>query len=168
MAFLKNRFFWPFLLLTVQVTADQLIGASVTFFDPLLAAVVLYAYFHNYEVRDSILFAGLCGLAKDFLGLDVFGLYTVTFVLVSFGVVGATRFLNRQEDVFVFPLVVLAVFVQRFGVSMGRLFLYDAGPRGSVVAFFLRVALTAAGTAAVAFALYRLSRTCDLGLTESS
>lgn len=168
MTFLKNRFSWPFLLLAVQVIVDQLTGASVSFFDPLLAAVVLYAYFHSYDVRDNVLFAALCGLLKDVLGLDVFGLYAVTFVLVSLGVVYGTRFLNRQQDVFVFPLVFLAVTAQRLGVGMGRLVFFDAGPRGSVVAFFLRVGLTAAGTVAVAYALYRFSRRCDLGLTESS
>ncbi len=168
MTVLKNRFLWPFFLLAAQVVVDQLTGASVSFFDPLLAAVVLYAYFHNYDVRDNVLFAALCGVVKDVLGLDVFGLYAVSFVLVSLGVVYGTRFLNRQQDIFVFPIVFLAVFVQRLGVGMGRLVFFDAGPRGSVVAFFLRVGLTAAGTLVAAFALYRLSRQCDLGLTESS
>ncbi len=168
MTVLRNRWLWPFLLLAAQVVVDQLTGASVSFFDPLLAAVVLYAYFHNYDVRDNILFAALCGLVKDTLGLDVFGLHAVTFVLVSLGAVYGTRFLNRQQDIFVFPIVFLAVTAQRLGVGMGRLVFFDAGPRGSVVAFFLRVGLTAVGTVAAAFVLYRLSRRCDLGLTESS
>jgi len=168
MTFLKNRFLWPFLLLATQLLVDQMTGAPVSFFDPLLAAVVLYAYFHSYEVRDSVLFAGLCGAVKDVLGLDVFGLHAVTFVLVALGVVYGMRFLNRQQDVFVFPLVFLAVLIQRLGVGMGRLLLFDAGPRGSVVAFMLRVGLTAAGSVAAAYGLYRLSRRCDLGLTESS
>ncbi len=168
MTVLQNRWLWPFLLLAAQVIVDQLTGASVTFFDPFLAAIVLYAYFHNYDVRDNILFAGLCGLLKDVAGLDVFGLYTVSFVLVSTGVAYGTRFLNRQLDVFVFPIVFLAVFVQRFAVGMGRLVFFDTGPRGSVIAFLLRAGLTAAGSVVAAFALYRFSRRCDLGLTESS
>jgi|GEM_PF-888093 len=168
MTFLKNRFLWPLLLIALQLVVDQLSGASVSFFDPLLAAVVLYAYFHAYDVRDNVLFAAFCGLVKDVLGLDVFGLYTATFILLSLAVVYGTRFLNRQQDVFVFPIVFLAVFAQRLGVGLGRLVFCDAGPGGSVVVFFLRVGLTAAGTVAAAYGLYRFSRRCDLGLTESS
>jgi cell shape-determining protein MreD len=165
---IRNRWLWPFFLLGLQVVIDQLTGTPASFFDPLLAAVVLYAYFHSYDVRDNIVFAALCGLVKDLMGLDVFGLYAVTFPLVSFGVMTGTRFLNRQQDIFVFPLTALAVFVHRFAVGMGRLFFFDAGPRGSIMAFLLRIGLTAAGTAVFAYALYRLSRLCDLGLTESS
>ncbi|MGE5280374.1 MAG: hypothetical protein ACM3L6_06500 [Deltaproteobacteria bacterium] len=168
MALLKIRYLWPLWLLAVQIVVDELSGVSASFFDPLVAAIVLYAYFHSYDVRDNIVFAALCGLAKDLLGLDVFGLYTATFVLLALGVLTATRFLNRQQDVFAFPLAALAVFLHRSVVGMGRLFFFDAGPRGSVGAFFLRAGLTAAGTAAFAYALYRLSRKCELGLTESS
>jgi len=168
MTMLKNRFLWPFLLLAAQLVVDQLSGAPFSFFDPLLAAVVLYAYFHSYDVCDNIFFAALCGLVKDMVGLDVFGLNVLSFALVSLGVVYGTRFLNRQQDVFVFPIVFLAVVIQRFGIGLGRFVFFDAGPAGPVVALLAPVSLTAAGTAVAAFVLYRLSRLCDLGLTESS
>jgi rod shape-determining protein MreD len=131
---LKNRFLWPFLLLAAQLVVDQLSGAPFSFFDPLLAAVVLYAYFHSYDVRDNILFAALCGLVKDMVGLDVFGLNVLSFALVSLGVVYGARFLNRQQDVFVFPVVFLAVVIQRFGIGLGRFVFSDAGAAGPVIA----------------------------------
>ena len=155
------------MLIALQFFLSSLGWFSWSVFDGPLALVVMFTFFHNLDTRDSILYAVVCGLCRDLYSLDVFGLFAFSYIVVAFCVSFVTRFINRHNGVFVFPMVfVVSVFHPYLAAVIKSFFAESAVPSMSGL-FFVRSLLQAVGTTALAVPLYLLSRPCGLELTES-
>ena len=162
-----NKLFLPVILIALQFFFNSLGWFSWSVFDGPLALVVMFTFFHNLDTRDTILYAVVCGLYRDLYSLDVFGLFTFSYILVAFFVSFVTRFINRHNGIFVFPvLFAVSVLHPYLAAAIKAFFAESAVPSMSGL-FFVRSLLQAVGTTALAVPLYLLSRPCGLELTES-
>ena len=162
-----NKLFLPIALLFFQFFLNALGGSAWLLFDGPLALVVIYAFFHRFDTRDIVLYAVFCGLCRDIFSMDVFGLSAFAYGTIAFLVSLATRFINRHNDAFVFPVVFISAWLCPYvAVVLKALFAETAVSPFSGV-FFVRGFLGAVGTTVLAVLLYHFWRLCGLGSTES-
>jgi rod shape-determining protein MreD len=145
-------------LVFFKFSLGSLFSLPLVFFDPLLALVLIYTFFHSMDVKYFIGYALFCGLLSDCFSLMGFGSYLCSYALCAWGTSLATRFIYRQNWIFVFPLVFIFSFL-----NSHFLFLLSRFFPGSVTfpysgLFFLRALIESIGTTCVAYPLYLFSK----------
>jgi rod shape-determining protein MreD len=160
-----NIYLLPLVLILVRwvLTAAGRLPWSV--FDPFLALVAMYAFFHGFEARQNISYALYCGLIRDLTSLDTFGLFMFVYLATALAVALFSVIVNRQSPLFVFPVIFVAAlasshitWVLAFWLGRSASFSYGLG-------FFGRALCEAVGTTLFAYPLYHFSRRCALTLT---
>ncbi|MDD5019356.1 MAG: hypothetical protein PHH75_01190 [Candidatus Omnitrophica bacterium] len=128
-------------------------------FDPLLAAAVVYTFFHSLEARGFVFYALWCGFWRDAGGTDLFGVFMISYLLTVFGVSYLVRVLYRHNWMFIFPVVFAAQLLNNHLVLVLRLSL--GGIRSTTYAYFLgRTLLQAFGTTALVYPLFLFFKKC--------
>lgn len=160
-----NIFFLPLLLVLVRWVLAAVLRLPWSVFDPFLALVAMYAFFHGFEARQNISYALYCGFIRDLAGLDTFGLYMLVYLATALAVALFSVIVNRQSPLFVFPVVFVAAlagshiaWALAFGLGRAASFSYGFG-------FLGRSVLEAVGTTLFAYPLYHFSRRCASALT---
>jgi rod shape-determining protein MreD len=161
-----NKLLLPLALIALQFFFSALGWFSWSLFDGPLALVVMFAFFHSLDTRNAVFYAVLCGLCRDLFSLDVFGLSALTYVVIVFMVLFTTRFINRHNGFFVFPVIFIASLSAPYLGAVMKAFFAETAVSSSAGIFFSRSLLQAVGTTALALPLYLLSKPCGLGLTE--
>jgi cell shape-determining protein MreD len=162
-----KKLFLPLALIFFQFSFNALGWTSWPLFNGPLALVVMFAFFHSLDMRDTVFMAALCGACMDFFSLDVFGLSALIFVGIALAVSFATRFINRHNGFFVFPVIFIAVLLDSYFTVWAKGFFADASGDWLSALFFTRSFVQAVGTTALAVPLYLFSSRCGLRLSES-
>ena len=162
-----NKLFLPLICLVFESSLSALGFVTWSFLDGPLALVVMFTFAHSLDTRSFILYAAWCGLCRDLFGLDVFGVMTLSYIAIAFLISIATRFINRQNGFFVFPMVFVAAWLHPFLAVWVKAFFAETAVSPSSGWFFVRSFVQAVGTTVLAIPLYFLSRSCGWELTES-
>src|SRR5512135_239386 len=152
-----NKYLLPVVLVFLRFWVTSVLGWSWSFFDPALACVAVFTFFHNMDTRDVIVYALWCGLAGDMLGLDVFGLSMMATSATALGISFGMRFINRQNPQLVFLIVFFSVYGNEAVMLVLRSF-FGAGVV-TPASFWLwsRVFVEALGTAFLAYPIILFS-----------
>ena len=76
-----RRFLIVPLLVLLKFTFFSFFGSFWFLFDPLLALVVIYTFFHSMDMRDYLSYALFCGLWQDIFSLDLFGIHMFSYLV---------------------------------------------------------------------------------------
>lgn len=161
-----DKFILAICLLFLKFAFVSLLSLPGPVFDPLLALVVIYTFFHTLDIREFVLYALFCGFCRDIFSLDVFGIYMLSYLISAFGVALASRIIYRQNGLLVFPLVFIAAFLNSQIIFLLRFFVLHIGTLHLSGGFGLRCLVESIGTTLFAYPVYLFSKRCALGLTE--
>ncbi|MFH0876595.1 MAG: hypothetical protein V1863_00020 [Candidatus Omnitrophota bacterium] len=159
-----NKFLLAPLLIFFEFSAAALFSVPWQVADTLLACVVLFAFFHSFEVRQNILFAFWCGFVRIVFGLQDFAFLMPAYILCGLAVMMLARFLYRFNWFFVFPIVFSASLLIGILLVFLKITIDPSLSLGILV--FARAGLLALGTTAAAYLLYLLAKKCVPGLIE--
>jgi len=160
-----NIYLLPLLAMALRYLVSGLFCVPWTFFDPVCCCVIVYAFFHSMDTKDFVLFALYGGLVRDALSLDAFGLYMMAYLATAFAAAAIALFINRQNWIFVFPVVFLATLLSQHILFFLRIWSDPGSPVPYSWGFLGRSFVEAAGTTLFVYPLYRFSRRCALTLT---
>lgn len=162
-----NKLFLPLVLLVFESFLNALGFFSWSLLDGPLALVVMFTFSHSLDMRHFLFYAAWCGLCRDLFGLDVFGVMTLSYIAIAFLIALATRFINRQNGFFVFPMVLVAAWLHPSLAVWVKTFFAEMAAAPFSGWFFIRCFIQAVGTTVLAIPLYFFSRSCGWELTES-
>lgn len=158
-----------FLIIPVIVVLEyafhKLFCVSWFLFDPLLAAAVVYTFFHHLDARGCVGYALWCGFWRDAFGTDVFGIFMISCLLTVFGAAFMVRVLYRHNWIFVFPVVFAGQLLNNHLAFALRPFL-GGSPSVSYVCFFGRTFLQAFGTTLLSYPFFLFFKKCAPEFTE--
>jgi cell shape-determining protein MreD len=152
-------------LVLLEFAWHRLLGIPWLLFDPLLAAAMVYTFLHHLDARGCVGYALWCGFWRDAFGMDVFGIYMMSYVLTVFGVAFMVRVLYRHNWMFVFPVVFAGQILNNHLVFCLRPFL-GGSPSVSYARFFGRTFLQAFGTTLLSYPFFFLFKKCEPEFTE--
>lgn len=155
-----NRFLLPFIFIFLKFILAQLFNISWFLFDPLLALVVFYTFFHSLDIKDYCGYAVYCGLCADIFSLDVFGIHILSYLGCAFIVAALSVMMYRENRFFVFPVVFLGVFLTNLFSFILKLFIFNAAQFQDLQWFLVSSFSQALGTVIFAFPLYKFSKKC--------
>ena len=157
---IMNRSFLAVGLVFLKFALTSLLSMPLNLFDPLLAAVVIYTFFHSLDTKDFVTYALFCGFAADLFSLNSFGTYMFSYLACAFSVSLLSRIVYRQNWLFVFPLVFLGVFLNaHFILILEPILSRGASPHYGGL-FLLRTLAESFGTTLLAYPLYLFSKRC--------
>ncbi len=160
-----DKFLFALLLVFFKFAFVHVVSFPWSLFDPLLAIVVIYTFFHSLDMRHYLVYALFCGFLRDVFGLDVFGISMLSYLACAFGVAVASRIIYRQNWVFVFPMVFFGVFLNNQLIFLLRVLLLPASHMNFSGWFFIRSLVESIGTVLLSYPLYIFSKRCVPGLT---
>jgi cell shape-determining protein MreD len=156
-----NRFLLPFIFIFLKFAFVQLFSLPWPLFEPVLALAVIYTFFHSLDTKGWLIYAFFCGFVMDIFGFDVFGLYMFSCILSCFAVSVLTRFIYRQNWVFIFPMIFVGIFLTNHFVLFFKTVFLSQGFWISQYGWVLaRIFLEAAGTTLLAYPFYHFSKRC--------
>ena len=161
-----EKFLLPLLLLFSKFILVNFFSLPWSFFDPLIACVIIYTFFHNLDTKAFILYALFCGLLREFFSLDVFGIYLLAYLGCSLSVAFLARLVDRHNWMLIFPVVFFGNVLANLVVFLLRPLLDSTVSVGPTGLFFARSLLEALGTTLIVYPLYLFSKKCGLKLTE--
>jgi rod shape-determining protein MreD len=161
-----RRFLIVPLLVLLKFAFFSFFGFSWLLFDPLLALVVIYTFFHSMDMREYLPYALFCGLGQDIFSLDLFGVHMLSYLAASFCVAVASRIIYRHNQIFIFPMVFAAVLLNNSLIFFLKILLPGAMPPVFSGLFLFRCFLEAAGTTLLVYLLYPFLQKCVSGFTE--
>ena len=161
-----RRFLIVPLLVLLKFTFFSFFGSFWFLFDPLLALVVIYTFFHSMDMRDYLSYALFCGLWQDIFSLDLFGIHMFSYLVCGFSVAVASRIIYRHNQIFIFPMVFAAVLLNNSLIFFLKILLPGAIPASFSGLFLWRCFLEAAGTTMLAYPFYLFLQKCVSGFTD--
>jgi rod shape-determining protein MreD len=159
-----NKFSLAVLLIFFKFALTSFFSLPWSFFNPLFALVIFYTFFHSLDTKDYVIYALFCGLLGDFFSLDVFGVYTISSLACAFGVAFVTRFIYRQNWIFVFPMVFLGTLLANLAIFFLKFFFLKGGVFPFSGWFLARCLFESLGTVLIASPLYNFSKRCSYEL----
>lgn len=149
------KFFLVPVLVVLEYFVHRFFGGWLLF-DPLLALVLVYAFFHYLETRPVVLFALWCGFWQDMTSLGPFSIFMISYVVSALAVAYLTRLVNRHNRLLIFPVVFSGQILNNHAVFFLN-FVLSGGLTYSFL-FFGRTFLEAAGTTLLAYPAFLLFR----------
>jgi len=147
-------------LVFLKFALTSLWSMPLNIFDPLLAAVIIYTFFHSLDTKDVVAYALFCGFVADIFSLNSFGAYMISYLACAFSVSLFSRIVYRQNWLFLFPLVFLGVFLNgHFILILEPILSRGASPHYGGL-FLLRILAESLGTTLLAYPLYLFSKRC--------
>ena len=155
-----NRYYLSIGLVFLKFALTSLLNMPLNLFDPLLAAVIIYTFFHSLDAKDFVTYALFCGFVSDLFSLNSFGTYMFSYLACAFLVSLLSRIVYRQNWLFVFPLVFLGVFLNAHFILIMKPFLSRGASPHYGGLFLLRTLAECSGTTLLAYPLYLFSKRC--------
>ncbi len=153
-----NRFLVALVFVFLKFSLVSLLSLPWVFFDPLLALVVIYTFFHSLDAKDFALFALFCGFLGDIFSSMTFGTFMLSYLACAYSVSFGSRIVYRQNWIFVFPLVFLAAFANNHFVFFLALLLPHTASIPYSGWFLARAFAESVGTTLAAYPLYLFAK----------
>jgi rod shape-determining protein MreD len=160
-----NIYLLPLVVVVIRWFLAAVFRWPWSVFDPFLALVAMYAFFHGFETRQNVLYALYCGFVRDLFSLDTFGLFMLTYLATALAIALFSVIVNRQSSFVVFPVIFAAAFLSSHIALVFKIWLERQSVFSYAPVFLGRSLLEAAGTTLFAYPLYHFSRRCALTLT---
>lgn len=156
-----NKYFLALIFVFLKFVFVSLSSLPWPLFDPLLVCAVLFTFFHSLEARGWVMYVFFCGILRDVLSADVFGLYLFSFLFSCFAVSMLVRLIYRHNWIFVFPVIFVAVGLNyHILLFFKTVFLTQAAGAAHYSLFLGRVLLESAGSTALAYPLFLFAKRC--------
>ncbi|MFA5038493.1 MAG: hypothetical protein WC732_02300 [Candidatus Omnitrophota bacterium] len=146
-------------LVILEYAFHQFLPHPWLLFDPLLALVLIFTFFHYLETKPFVCYALWCGFWQDLTAMSGFGVFMISYLACAFAAAFLSRIIYRPNRLFIYPLVFLgqilnnhiAFFLALF--SSGRMMPYS-------FLFLGRTFLEACGTALLAYPVSLFLKKC--------
>lgn len=155
-----NKYLLALILIFLKYFFTAIFGFSWQLFDPLLVLVVIFTYFHSFDMLDYIKYAVFCGLLSDIFSLDLFGLYILTYLACVFIIVVTSRLLYRHNWIFIFPVVFLSVFLSYPLAICAKAVIFKTSVGPYTALFFTRSFCESIAAVLWAYPVYFYSKRC--------
>lgn len=155
-----NKFVLALILMFAKYMFAAVFGFAWQVFDPLLILVIVFTYFHSFDMPDYLGYAIFCGLLSDITSADIFGLHILLYCACVFIVVAASRLLYRHNWVFIFPVIFLTVFLSFPFVLLLKAMVFKAGANSMSALFIFRIFCESLAAVLWAYPIYLFSKRC--------
>jgi len=152
----------PIVLIFLKFAFVNIFSLPWSLFEPLLACVILYTFFHSFDTKDYVLYALFCGFLGEIFSADAFGIHIIAYLAVAFCVALICVVIYRENRLFLFPVVFVGTWLGNAVIVFLKSFFSHAAAGPAIGPFLLGGIAESAGNTLLVYLLDLFSKRCGL------